>query len=351
MSALRRGTTLLVLALAACGVRGLPPSPARVTPPADTIALLLDRVPFAAHGTYRIAPGDSLTLRVDRVKELTGDFRVGANGALVLPLVGEVAVSGRTTGEAAAAVADALREFVVHPEVTLWVSEFVGERVCVVGAVQNPGLYPLHAADERIADLLTEAGGLTTDAGPTMWLAPKHHEDAGTASPEALLQLRDGITGDVVRGRSGVVAIDVTRLWTGEDVPELDVPVRGGDILVVPPAGQVYVDGWVNVPGGYRLTRAMTATDAVAHAGGLSFAASTRTLRLRRPGADGAVDTYQIDWDAIAAGRASDPLLATGDRIEVGVSAVKVVPWAVWRVIAGVFRIGVGGPVSIVDAR
>lgn len=344
---LQRLGVVAAFALAGCGVRALPASPARVTPPADTIALLLERAPVAAKRTYRIAPGDTLAIRVDRVKELTGTFRVSATGTVVLPLAGEVAVGGRTAAEAAGAVGDALHDFVVQPQVTLWVSEFTGERVCVVGAVRTPGVYPLHGVDERIADLLTEAGGLTDAAGPTIWLAPARQDGAPDAPAEAMAKLGENVGPEFVRGRPDAVAIDVTRLWSGGDVPELDVPVRGGDVIVAPPAGQVYVDGWVNTPGGYRLGRAMTVSDAVAHAGGLAFAASAHALRLKRQGAGGNVDTYRIDWPEITAGRAPDPLLDTGDRIEVGASAVKVVPWAVWRTIAAVFRIGVGGPVEI----
>src|SRR2546430_15962107 len=52
--------------------------------------------------------------------------------------------------------------------------------------------------------------------------------------------------------------------------------VRPGDVITVSPAGSVLVDGWVQKPGSYPVTRGLTLSGALAAAGGGLFPADRR---------------------------------------------------------------------------
>ena len=116
--------------------------------------------------------------------------------------------------EAAAAVADALRDSSFHPEVTFSVSEsWAG--VCVVVRCRTR---PLSAArrQQRIADLLAEAGD--HHRRQSHHVLRRSVTSTQQRVSEALLQLRDGITGDLVRRRSAR-SRSTSPALDGEDVP------------------------------------------------------------------------------------------------------------------------------------
>lgn len=344
-----RYVVLAGVVLAACAPHVQPLPPRDATPAAGVEALMQRRATPTDLGSYRIAPGDTLALRVLGSQDLTGSFRVSSGGVLTLPLgVGSVPVAGLTEPEATMRVAQALSDLLVDPQVTVSVGEYAGQRVCVVGAVGHPGVYALRTSNQTIADLLTEAGGITSDAGTGMFLTPAREGGDG-GQLEALARLDPLAAVDLARGRRDTFEIDLTRLYQGRSVPEFGAPVRGGDTLIVPPLGDVYVEGWVERPGGYRLSHGTTLNGAIAHAGGLSFPAASNGVSLKRLRRDGHVETFGVDYPKIVGGQATDPYLETGDRIEVAANPVKLVPWGLYQFTMRIFRIGVSGHTGTVQ--
>jgi len=336
------------IVLASCATR-LPPLPSREPGPAPAVeALMQRRATPIERGSYRIAPGDVLALRVLGSPELTGSFRVSNRGVLALPLVGSVPVEGLTEPEAATRLAQALSDLLVDPQVTVSVGEYAGQRVCVVGAVGQPGVYALRSANQTIADLLTEAGGITSDAGTGMFLTPVREGSDG-GQMEALARLDAVAAVDLARSRRDTFEIDLTRLYQGRTVPEFGAPVRGGDTLIVPPLGDVYVEGWVERPGGYRLSHGTTLNGAISRAGGLSFPAARNGVTLKRLRRDGHVETFGVDYPRIVGGEVTDPYLETGDRIEIAANPFKLVPWGLYEFATRIFRVGISGHTGTVE--
>jgi polysaccharide export outer membrane protein len=343
------GAGLMVASLALSGIVQLlgcsetvsrPPVADDSTPPAELARLLQERSLPADRVNYVISPGDKLDVRVQNLQELTGTWEVSEEGTVVLPLLGSVNVAGSTEREATENLRRQLAELVVAPEITLSVKEYHGQQVSVIGAVAKPGVYPLRSFDETIADVITDAGGVTVDAETRIYFTPA--ADAGQmAGGEAAARLAIGGPPGSFGPNTKAVSIDFAPVYRGHEVPGLRIPVRGGDVVLVPQSGEVYVDGWVNTPGAFPVTHAKTLSEAIVSAGDLHFAASSGPLTLQRAGADGEVKTYQVDYQRILSGQDPDLPLDTGDKIQVASNPVKVVPWSVYALIKGLFSFGV----------
>jgi polysaccharide export outer membrane protein len=319
-----------------------PPATDDATRRAELARLLQERSQPTDRVNYVIGAGDRINLRVQNLQELTGTWQVSEEGTVVLPLLGSVKVAGLTEREAADRIRSQLAELVVAPEVALAVSEFHGQQVSVIGAVGKPGVYAIRGFDETIADVITEAGGVSKDAETRIYFTP----DSGAPealSSEAAARMAIGGPAASFGSKERAMPIDFAPLYKGHEVPELRIPVRGGDIILVPQSGEVYVDGWVNKPGAFPIMRADTLSQAIVNAGDLHFAASTGPLTLQRAGPDGQVQTYHIDYSQILSGQEPDLPLDTGDKIQVAANPVKVVPWSVYALIKGLFYFSVSG--------
>jgi polysaccharide export outer membrane protein len=110
---------------------------------------------------YRIGPGDQLRVVVWKHDELSTQAGVRPDGAISLPLVGDVAATGRSASEIAADVQNRLHRFYQDdPPVTVQVQEVKSYKIYVIGEVQKPGEYaPSHEVTVLMG--LSLAGGFT----------------------------------------------------------------------------------------------------------------------------------------------------------------------------------------------
>jgi polysaccharide export outer membrane protein len=175
---------------------------------------------------------------------------------VTLPLAGEVQLSGMDEQAAARAIEAALlrRGMLLHPQVTVLVTSYIGQDVSVLGEVARPGVYP-YTLHHRLLDLISAASGLAPNAGRLVNIY--HRNEMQTPHP-------------VVLDPSGTDA-------QGEHNPEL----APGDTVQVSRAGLVYVIGDVVRPGGFPVDPAqgLTVVQALSLAwGSLPNAASSKAV-------------------------------------------------------------------------
>src|SRR5262249_9008032 len=139
---------------------------------------------------YRIAPGDLLEVTVS---DLVGEnqfyplpLRVLDDGAIRLPLAGPVAVSGLSFPEAEQLLFATYSSpgLLKKPLVTVALRDTRKLRVYVLGAVNKPGQYELHANEGDLLNALVAAGGLTSDAGTVIEIRRRVMTDAPLARSE-----------------------------------------------------------------------------------------------------------------------------------------------------------------------
>ncbi len=185
------------------------------------VAMLLAVLPACGPGTRSIRPeavgqndtslgvDDVFEVRVFGEAELSGSYRVGQDGTIDFPLIGEVTVLGAEPRAVAALVATRLREggVLVAPQVSVFVQEYNSKRFSVLGAVGTPGNFEMRSG-MTVVQAIGLAGGFSNLAN------------------------RDGtyVTRQV-SGRAQRFSVPVDRITSGQ---EEDFPLQAQDIVYVP---------------------------------------------------------------------------------------------------------------------
>jgi polysaccharide export outer membrane protein len=104
------------------------PGPGAIVPPSD----------------YKIGPQDTLMVDVFQVPDLSRTVQVETNGTILLPLIGQIPATGRTTKQLSDDIGTELgKNYVKDPLVTVTVRESSSQKVTIDGAVVQPGIYPI----------------------------------------------------------------------------------------------------------------------------------------------------------------------------------------------------------------
>ncbi|HUN56525.1 MAG TPA: polysaccharide biosynthesis/export family protein [Candidatus Binataceae bacterium] len=119
----------------------------------------------------------------------------------------------------------------------------------------------------------------------------------------------------------------------------VNLPVRPGDVIVVPGGGNVMVVGWVEQPGYFQVGSGLTVMGAIGAAGGTMYAADTHNVTLIRSDASGSKSTIVIDMDKVSHGEEQDIPVKANDVIDVPYSSLRIGPYVFYSIIS---RIGVG---------
>jgi polysaccharide export outer membrane protein len=277
--------TLLVLALL------------QAPPPADPPSAV-PAAPSPATGDYEVGPGDVIEVSVYGNDDLSRIPTVQTNGSISMPLIGEVQVAGLTVAEVQRKITNLLeKDYLVKPQVEVKVREYNSQYVSVVGEVNSPGRKPLRGRT-RLIDLLSEAGGFKP-----------------TASAEVMLTRTDGDFGD--GQRSITVRLSKSSSPTAQDLVNLELPLKNGDIITALPKSFVTVDGEVSRPGRYAIESDLTVTGAISLAGGLTRFGSSDVKVRRTDPQTGKVTIVEVDLKSVRNGKKPDVPLLPNDVISV----------------------------------
>jgi polysaccharide export outer membrane protein len=252
----------------------------------------------AVKGEYEVGAGDVLEVTVFGNDDLSRICTVQTDGSISFPLLGQVQVAGLTVAEIQRKLTNLLeKDYLVKPQVEVKVREYQSQFVSVVGEVNSPGRKPLRGRT-RLIDLLTEAGGFRP-----------------TASGDVIIARTDG--GFAEGQRSLAVRITRSSSPSMQDLVNLELPLRNGDIVTALPKAFVTVDGEVSRPGRYPIEADLTVTGAVSLAGGLTrFGSSNVKLRRTDP-ESGRVTIVEVDLKDVRNGKKPDVPLLPNDVISV----------------------------------
>lgn len=156
---------------------------------------------------YKIAPMDTVSVKVFKAPDLSSDYEVDLTGHISLPLIGEVEAANLTTAQLDQKLTTMLgQKYFQNPDVSVGVKASTKRSVTVDGAVKQAGSFPV-AGNTSLMQAIALAGGTTEDAN---------------AHRVAVFR--------TISGKRQAAAFDLTAIRHGQSK---DPQIYAGDIVVV----------------------------------------------------------------------------------------------------------------------
>jgi polysaccharide export outer membrane protein len=258
---------------------------------AGSLGVLRAQFPPAAPANlpvHRIGPNDLISISIYGEPDLSRTVRVGSDGTVRLPLVQQrVKADGLMPEELDRAIGKAFEaeEILVHPWITVTVAEYhTLLAVSVAGAVRNPVTFEPNGK-MTLLEAITHAGGLMPEAGPEILVNRAAQDSVQHISVRALIDAAD---------------------------PSVNLILQGGEEILVPEAGKIFVVGNVKMPGAFPVhdVAESSVLKAIALTEGLAPYASNEAYIYRRDAA-GTPNQIPVDLSRIMQRKSPDvPLLA-----------------------------------------
>ena len=136
-------------------------------------------------------------------------------------------------------------------------------------------------------------------------------------------------------------------MGTAGGIP-LEIPVRGGDMVIVAESGKVSIEGEVEKPGQYDTGRELTLLSALAAAGGITYSAKIDEVEVVRDLPSGEKGRMIRNLELVARGEQRDVRLRVGDLVRVPSHAGRRLGRDTFESIQGILNFGIGGSVNLV---
>lgn len=157
---------------------------------------------------YRIGVGDTLTVRVFQVPDLSFDaLVVDSSGSFQMPLIGAIQAVGLTSAELSQEIASRLQtRYLRDPQVTVTVAEAASQKFTVDGAVTRPGVYEMTGSTTLLQAVAMAQG------------------------PSRSANLKKVAVFRTIEGQRAVALFDLQAIRQGQAE---DPPILGEDVIVV----------------------------------------------------------------------------------------------------------------------
>jgi len=202
------------------------------------------------------------------------------------------------------------QDYLQDPQVSLFIEEYRSQQVTVMGAVQAPNVYSVRQT-RSVFEMLSLAGGLSVNASDQIRVKTTQlNPDTGQLELQHLI-------------------LSLKKLLEGSEAASY-LRLSGGDSILVPEAGVVFVEGAVKTPGSYPMEGETSVLKAIALAGGVPWSGNEGNVQVIR---DIAGKSFAIDvnLDKVRNQKTEDVVLKDGDIVVVSYSATK-------RFLSGFFR-------------
>jgi len=160
---------------------------------------------------YKVQAGDLLQITVYQEKDMDRLIRVSGNGTISFPLAGTLKIAGRSVPESEEALSKKLGEYIINPQVTIFIKEYGNKQVYVLGEVKKPGSVELPAERKlTVLEAITMSGGFTD-----------------LAARDRTKVLRN------TEGKSSSIQIDISKI-TKQGDKSADIVLEPNDVVFVP---------------------------------------------------------------------------------------------------------------------
>lgn len=203
VAALLVATATAPLVLAGCSEgRGgpIPYNKALAAPDAPTVVPL--------ESSYRIAPMDTVSVKVFKMPDLSGDYEVDLTGRIAMPLIGSVEAAELTTAQLGDKLTQAYgSKYLENPDIAVGVKASTRRSVTVDGSVKESGSFPV-TGPMTLIQAVALAGGTAEDANPRRVALFRTIEGKRQAAAFDLTAIRRGQAEDPQIFPGDIVVVD-----------------------------------------------------------------------------------------------------------------------------------------------
>lgn len=226
----------------------------------------------AVAADYILGPGDVIRVTVYDNDDLLTETRISDDGYIIMPLLGQVKLTGLSVAQAADHISKLLADgYIINPQVNIFIKEFRSKKAIILGRINKPGLIEM-SGPVTLLELISQAGGLADDFGDKVTI--KRVED----------------------GKDHVIQVNLKSLIEGGDLKQ-NIDIRDGDTVYIGKAGMCYVTGEVENPNAYKCGDKMTVLKLITLAGGFNGKAAKDKVRIVRitNGAEKVIENVALD--------------------------------------------------------
>lgn len=271
--------------------------------------------PQVSAENYTLGPDDQVkiwALGVDEASEKP--VRIDPSGNIDVPVAGQIHAAGMTVEQLRTELANRFAKEVLHPQVTVEITDYGSQPVSVVGAVNAAGVKQVQGR-KTLMEVLSLAGGLRQDAGSTIAISRQVQY-----GPIPLLNAKPDPT-----GQYSVAQVGVKDLMNGSR-PAENILILPHDTITVPNAEVVYVMGEVKKAGEVVLKDRPTISvlQALASAEGYGPTPAPQSAKIVRLSPNSPERTeIPVDLRKVIAGKEEDIAMRPNDILIVPPSAPK----------------------------
>lgn len=328
------------------------PDGLRLARQANTQEVDLSRLASGTGGSETIGVGDVLEIQVaaglneDDQSKMAA--RVQNDGSISLPEIGTVSVAGiEPQGAEALIRAEAIRkELYRNPTVTVSIAHQKMNKVRVIGAVKEPGVYDLPPNASDVVSALAAAGGLAEDAGQKVEV--RNPALRGRQPRPSVADGSDGTPVDTVSASSGADSMNsyTIDLISAAKAGDGQYSVQDGGVVMVEkrdPA-PIFVQGLVKIPNRYEypIGQDLHLLDAISLAGGTSNQLADKIFVIRQVAGSKNPAVIQVSYRDAKRSADSNLRLGPGDVV-----SVEQTPATVLMDVVNIVRFGVTGSTQL----
>lgn len=157
---------------------------------------------------YRIAPMDTLSVKIFRMADLSGDYEVDLLGNISMPLIGDIPAADKTPEELDQIITTKYgQKYLQNPDISVAIKASARRNVTVDGAVKSSGAFPV-SGPLSLMQAVALAGGTTDDANARRVAVFRQISGKRQAAAFDLVSIRRGQSPDPQIYSGDIVVVD-----------------------------------------------------------------------------------------------------------------------------------------------
>ncbi len=258
---------------------------------------------------YIVGPGDVFSIGIWTSPPLLFQQAITPEGSIIVPNVGEMAITGKTLDEAKKFVLSAIKKRFISAEISFTLTMPRAFTVTVKGAVPQEGAYVVQATERVDALLQKMSMQFSASSKSVKTIEPKI--DSIVAKRNIVVRHKDGTSNNV----------DIEKYFAEHNVQHNPL-LRDGDVVYFPKKNLekdfIAVYGAVNKEGAIEFAESDRVSTALLFAVGLTpLADSTKAFIMRTEDDGKTVITVPLSLRDFTPNSAADIILKRGDRVVV----------------------------------